>query len=77
MVVTTRSGRVVRVPARYEPDEVCVDDYGVGDYDTDDDLSDDPFDDLSDDGSLDASDADFIDDASDWSDDDSMASDEE
>jgi hypothetical protein len=34
-VTRTRSGRVVKAPERYVPQEVCEDDYADEDYDTD------------------------------------------
>jgi hypothetical protein len=33
MVVTTRYGRTVKQPIRYEPQEVCTDDYSDDEYD--------------------------------------------
>lgn len=36
MAYTTRSGRNVKPPERYEPQEICEDDYGDDEYDTDD-----------------------------------------
>ena len=35
MVSRTRSGRVVRPPDRYSPNEVCDDDYAPDEYDSD------------------------------------------
>jgi hypothetical protein len=35
MVSRTRSGRVVRPPVRYSPNEVCDDDYAPEEYDSD------------------------------------------
>lgn len=37
---TTRSGRRVKKPDRWEPQEECTDDFGADEYDTDDDASD-------------------------------------
>jgi len=37
METRTRSGRVSKPPARYEPVEIPVDDYATDDYDTGDD----------------------------------------
>ena len=37
---TTRSGRKIKKPDRWEPKEECEDDFGAGDYDTDVDCSD-------------------------------------
>lgn len=47
---TTRSGRVVKQPVRYEPVEKVEDDYGSDEYDSDvdDDASDDTGSDCSD-----------------------------
>ena len=36
-IPTTRSGRVIRKPIVYEPNEVCTDDFKDDDYDSDDD----------------------------------------
>ena len=36
MEYKTRSGRNVKPPERYEPHEICDDDYGDDEYDTDD-----------------------------------------
>lgn len=57
-VITTRSGRCVKPPQRYEPEEVPIDDYDEGDYDDTDDDTDDSDDDISDEGSDDGSDLD-------------------
>lgn len=35
--VTTRSGRVIKKPILYEPEEICDDDYSDGGSDDDDD----------------------------------------
>ena len=40
IVATTRSGRVVKKPVLYEPDELCDDDYSDEDSDDDVDTSD-------------------------------------
>jgi len=37
---TTRSGRKIKKPERWEPQEECTDDFGAEEYDTDDDASD-------------------------------------
>ena len=34
---TTRSGRKVKKPERWEPQEECTDDFGADEYDSDDD----------------------------------------
>ena len=39
-VYVTRRGRVVRQPVRYEPDEVCGDDYNDTDYESESDAPD-------------------------------------
>jgi hypothetical protein len=33
MVITTRYGRTIKQPVRYEPQEVCTDDYSEDEYD--------------------------------------------
>lgn len=38
-VYVTRRGRAVRPPVRYEPEEVCEDDYSDGEYESDSDAS--------------------------------------
>ena len=37
-VTVTRSGRVSKPPVRYEPEEVCDDDYSDDEYDSDSDV---------------------------------------
>ena len=39
MVYTTRSGRQIKKPVRYEPKEICVDDYSDDDDEGEDILS--------------------------------------
>lgn len=40
METRTRSGRMVKKPTHYTPDEVVEDDYNESDYDSDDECSD-------------------------------------
>ena len=42
MMTTTRSGRLVKKPERYEPIEKVEDDFSSDEYDTDDNASDVP-----------------------------------
>lgn len=37
-VIVTRSGRASKPPVRYEPEEVCDDDYSDDEYDSDSDV---------------------------------------
>lgn len=58
MAYTTRSGRQIKKPVRYEPKEICVDDYSDDDEEGEDILSesecssDDDTDDADNDGNL-------------------------